>query len=67
MPETEVSTYALLSRLPLFDFLAKTKPFDLHTLGMPLALILSQDQTLHKTKKMNLISMKMLKKLSFDP
>ena len=29
-------------------------PFDLHVLGLPLAFILSQDQTLH-CKKFNLV------------
>ena len=34
----------LLTRLPL----GIATPFDLHVLGTPPALILSQDQTLHK-------------------
>ena len=37
--------YALLTRSPLY--LPKQIPFDLHVLGLPLAFILSQDQTLH--------------------
>jgi hypothetical protein len=36
--------YALLTRAPLVSLL---KPFDLHVLSLPLAFILSQDQTLH--------------------
>ena len=36
--------YALLTRLPL----GIATSFDLHVLGTPPALILSQDQTLHK-------------------
>jgi hypothetical protein len=36
--------YALLTRAPLVLLL---KPFDLHVLSLPLAFILSQDQTLH--------------------
>ena len=39
-------TYVLLTRSPLR--IPKYPPFDLHVLGMPPALILSQDQTLHK-------------------
>ena len=35
----------LLTRLPL----GIATPFDLHVLGTPPALVLSQDQTLHKT------------------
>ena len=34
----------LLTRLPL----GIATPFDLHVLGTPPALVLSQDQTLHK-------------------
>ena len=34
-------------------------PFDLHVLGLPLALILSQDQTLH-SKKENLILFRLI-------
>ena len=43
-------TYVLLTRLPLnFDSIATTKiPHDLHVLGTPPALVLSQDQTLQK-------------------
>ena len=36
--------YALRTRLPL----SIATPFDLHVLGLPLAFILSQDQTLHR-------------------
>ena len=36
--------YALLTRLPL----SIAASFDLHVLGTPPALVLSQDQTLHK-------------------
>jgi hypothetical protein len=37
--------YALLTRAPL-NYIA-IAPFDLHVLSLPLAFILSQDQTLH--------------------
>ena len=37
----------LRTRAPLVSTLAGLLPFDLHVLGLPLALILSQDQTLH--------------------
>jgi hypothetical protein len=37
--------YALLTRAPLTGI--ATNPFDLHVLSLPLAFILSQDQTLH--------------------
>ena len=37
--------YALLTRAPL-NTIANV-PFDLHVLSLPLAFILSQDQTLH--------------------
>ena len=37
--------YVLLNRLPLNRI--APAPLDLHTLGTPLAFVLSQDQTLH--------------------
>ena len=39
--------YALLTRAPLTYQPKSICPFDLHVLGLPLAFILSQDQTLH--------------------
>ena len=45
MPDPKVDTHVLLSRLPCVPLRAT---FDLHVLGMPPALILSQDQTLKK-------------------
>ena len=39
--------YALRTRTPLVSDIAILLPFDLHVLGLPLAFILSQDQTLH--------------------
>ena len=41
--------YALRTRAPLVSEKASylLLPFDLHVLGLPLAFILSQDQTLH--------------------
>jgi hypothetical protein len=38
--------YVLLNRLPLTRI--APRPLDLHTLGTPLAFVLSQDQTLHQ-------------------
>ena len=43
-PAGRYITYALLTRLPL----APKGPFDLHVLGAPPALVLSQDRTLHQ-------------------
>ena len=40
----------LRTRAPLSCSIAKTISFDLHVLGLPLAFILSQDQTLHCKK-----------------
>ena len=39
--------YVLLNRLPLNNEPKLVTPLDLHTLGTPLAFVLSQDQTLH--------------------
>ena len=39
--------YVLLTRAPLTHIPKNISPFDLHVLGLPLAFILSQDQTLH--------------------
>ena len=44
----------LLTRAPVVSGIATLLPLDLHVLGLPLALILSQDQTLH-SKNRNLI------------
>ena len=40
--------YALRTRAPLSRRPKAPIPFDLHVLGLPLAFILSQDQTLHR-------------------
>src|SRR5437870_5514571 len=40
--------YVLLNRLPLGKKPKSLTPLDLHTLGTPLAFVLSQDQTLHQ-------------------
>src|SRR5438067_2570174 len=40
--------YVLLNRLPLKKQPKSLPPLDLHTLGTPLAFVLSQDQTLHQ-------------------
>jgi hypothetical protein len=40
--------YVLLNRLPLGKGPKSLPPLDLHTLGTPLAFVLSQDQTLHQ-------------------
>ena len=37
----------LRTRAPVVSGIATLLPLDLHVLGLPLALILSQDQTLH--------------------
>ena len=37
----------LRTRAPVVSSIATLLPLDLHVLGLPLALILSQDQTLH--------------------
>ena len=37
----------LRTRAPVSSQIAPTLPLDLHVLGLPLAFILSQDQTLH--------------------
>ena len=40
--------YALRTRAPLSSVASYRIPLDLHVLGLPLAFILSQDQTLHR-------------------
>ena len=45
-PTLRQVTHVLLTRLPLYKPLAGSFAFDLHVLGTPPALILSQDQTL---------------------
>jgi hypothetical protein len=45
-PSSGQVVYVLLNRLPLAGIAAC--PLDLHTLGTPLAFVLSQDQTLHE-------------------
>ena len=47
--------YVLLTRAPLIYIPKNIYPFDLHVLGLPLAFILSQDQTLH-CKKILIVS-----------
>ena len=44
--------YVLLTRAPLVSSIATLLPFDLHVLGLPLAFILSQDQTLRSKRVM---------------
>ena len=41
--------YALRTRAPVAGRIAPPMPLDLHVLGLSLAFILSQDQTLHCT------------------
>ena len=40
--------YALLTRAPVSNRINPILPCDLHVLSLPLAFILSQDQTLHR-------------------
>lgn len=40
--------YALRTRAPVSRKASFSLPLDLHVLGLPLAFILSQDQTLHR-------------------
>ena len=49
-PSLREITYVLLTRLPLFyrNIATTIEPSDLHVLGTPPALVLSQDQTLQK-------------------
>ena len=46
-PNRSQVTYALRTRTPVAGGIATPLPLDLHVLGLPLAFILSQDQTLH--------------------
>ena len=46
MPDFEVRTKVLLTRLPLYFSLAAVAPFDLHALSTPPAFVLDQDQIL---------------------
>ena len=46
-PSAGLVAYALRTRAPLSPRPKAKIPFDLHVLGLPLAFILSQDQTLH--------------------
>jgi hypothetical protein len=39
--------YVFRTRLPVVSGIATLLPLDLHVLSLPLAFILSQDQTLH--------------------
>jgi len=39
--------YVFRTRLPVVSDIATLLPLDLHVLSLPLAFILSQDQTLH--------------------
>jgi hypothetical protein len=43
----------LRTRAPVATSIATVLPLDLHVLGLPLAFILSQDQTLHCKKSLN--------------
>ena len=45
-PSIRQIVYALRTRTPLVSDIAILLPFDLHVFGLPLAFILSQDQTL---------------------
>ena len=45
-PSQRKVAYALLTRAPVVSDIATLLPLDLHVLGLPLAFILSQDQTL---------------------
>ncbi len=49
--------YVLLTRAPLVSDIATLLPFDLHVLGLPLAFILSQDQTLRSKRVRSLFNM----------
>ena len=42
----------LRTRAPVATSIATVLPLDLHVLGLPLAFILSQDQTLHCKKSL---------------
>ena len=53
--------YALRTRAPLSGPPKGTLPFDLHVLGLPLAFILSQDQTL----RCNIVSLVCILNLGF--
>ena len=46
-PRLRQVTYVLRTRAPLSSGASSQIPSDLHVLGLPLAFILSQDQTLH--------------------
>ena len=48
-PSAGLVAYALRTRAPLSEVPKGLLPFDLHVLGLPLAFILSQDQTLRCT------------------
>jgi hypothetical protein len=49
-PSIRQVVYALRTRAPLVSGIATLLPFDLHVLGLPLAFILSQDQTLRSKR-----------------
>jgi hypothetical protein len=46
--------YALLTRSPVAIHPKVMLPLGLHVLGLPLAFILSQDQTLHSEKSVSI-------------
>lgn len=59
--------YVLLTRAPLaaIPIARNALPFDLHVLGLPLAFILSQDQTLHCIKDLCLLLKELTLGLTF--
>ena len=60
---TRQIVYALLTRAPVVGGASTPLPLDLHVLGLPLAFILSQDQTLHRIiLNNNFIQLKALSK-----
>ena len=63
-PNRRQVAYALRTRAPLTWEPKPPDPFDLHVLGLPLAFILSQDQTLHCKK---LAAVRRLQMCPFDP
>ena len=50
-PTKRKVVYVFRTRLPVAAHIATALPLDLHVLSLPLAFILSQDQTLHCKKK----------------
>src|SRR5579862_6687324 len=56
-PSIRQVVYVLLTRAPLVSDIAILLPFDLHVLGLPLAFILSQDQTLRSKRVRSLFNL----------